>query len=191
MAQIIKGTEKPIPKPKKSAIIKGNLYQELQEVTLLKTQTETERRKIISDAKQQAHLAKEQAMVKGANQAFSEAAEQALQIFIERIHSCTALKDPLKRLCDEISQKILGGKLSLPEPEQDKILEAAIHKIRARRKLKIQAAVLGELEKLKNLPDFDIETATDLPVGFLRISTEVGSALWEEKTAIPQILQVL
>lgn len=191
MAQIIKGTEKPTLKPKKSVIIKGSVYQEMQEILVLNAQTEQEHKKIIADGKQQAHLAKEQALVEGANQAFAEAAEQALMIFVERTQYCLELKEPLKRLCDEISQKILGGKLTLPEAEQEKILQAAIQKIRSRHKLKIQAATLGELDKLKALPDFEIETAADLPAGFLRVVTEAGSALWEEKTAIPNILHAL
>lgn len=191
MAQIIKGTEKPTLKPKKSVIIKGSFYQEMQEIVVLNAQTEQEHKKIIAKGKEQAHLAKEQALVEGANQAFSEAAEQALLIFAERTQYCLELKEPLKRLCDEISQKILGGKLTLPDSEQEKILQAAIQKIRSRHKLKIQAASLGELDKLKALPDFEIEIATDLPAGFLRVVTEAGSALWEEKIAIPKILSAL
>ncbi|MEI6790280.1 MAG: hypothetical protein WCK42_03765 [Myxococcaceae bacterium] len=191
MAQIIKGTEKPTLKPKKSVIIKGSVYQEMQEIVVLNAQTEQEHKKIIAKGKEQAHLAKEQALVEGANQAFSEAAEQTLIIFAERTQYCLELKEPLKRLCDEISQKILGGKLTLSDSEQEKILQAAIQKIRSRHKLKIQAASLGELDKLKALPDFEIEIATDLPAGFLRVVTEAGSALWEEKIAIPKILSAL
>lgn len=191
MAQIIKGTEKPAPISKKSPIIKAEAYQELQEIKKLEAQTEQQRRQIISEAKQQAYLAKEQAMVEGANQAFAQAAKQALSIFTERIQYCNSLKEQLKILCDEITQKILGGKLTLSETEQNTFFDSAIQKIRARRKLKIQAAQMGELEKLKSFPEFEIETTADLPAGFLRIVTEVGIALWEEKDAVPKILAAL
>jgi flagellar biosynthesis/type III secretory pathway protein FliH len=187
MAKIIKTNEKPTPPPKKSPIMKGSLFREQQEIEALQAQTEQDRKKIISLGKQQAASAKEQAMTEGANQAFAEASDQALDIFVERAKYCLDLKGQLKQLTDEISKKILGGKLTLSEPEQDKILDTALNKLRSRHKLKIQVTDISQLEKLKQLPDFDIEAATDLPAGFLRITTEVGSSLWDDKTAISKI----
>lgn len=190
MTQIIKAKEKPTPRPPQSPILKAAVYEELQSIKTLKAQTEAEHKKIITEAKKEAHAAREQALIEGANQAFAEAAEQAVFIFSERIQTCMALKGQLQELCNEISQKILGGKLTLPPAEQDKILEAALFKIRARHKLKIQMANTTPLEKMKSLPDFEVEAAHDLPSGFLRIITEAGSALWEEQLAVPQILSV-
>lgn len=187
MAKIIKTNEKPILPPKKSVIIKGTLYQELQDIDALHAQATQDRKKIIAEGKQQAVSAKEQAMTEGANQAFAEASEQALSIFSERAKYCVDLMGQLKQLTDEISQKILGGKLALPAADQDKILLAAIKKIRSRRKFKIQAASIAGFEKLAQLPEFEVEAVTDLPAGFLRVVTEVGSSLWEEKVAINKI----
>lgn len=187
MAKIIKGTEKPSLPLKKSPIMKGSLFREQQEISELYAQAETNRKKISSNAKQQALQTKEEAMTQGANQAFAEASEQALEIFIERAKYCADLKGQLKQLTDEISQKILGGKLTLPEAEQDNILNAALNKLRSRHKLKIQATDISQLEKLKQLPDFEVEAVADLPAGFLRIVTEIGSSLWDDKAAIPKI----
>jgi hypothetical protein len=188
MAKIIKTNEKPILPPKKSPIIKGSLYRELQDIEALRAQAEQDRKRIIAEGKQQAISAKEQAMTEGANQAFAEASEQALNIFVDRAKYCVDLMGQLKQLTDEISQKILGGKLTLPKEDQDKILQASVRKIRSRRKLKIQAASITGLEKLAQLPDFEVEAVTDLPAGFLRIVTEVGSSLWDEKAAMAKIL---
>ncbi len=190
MAKIIKGTEKPTAPVKKSPIMKGSLYREQQEIEALYAQAEQDRKKIISEGKQQAASAKEQAQIEGANQAFAEASKQALALFVERAKYCIDLKGQLKQLSDEISQKILGGKLTLPKPDQEKILQASINKLRSRRKLKIQAANISSLEKLRQLPEFEIEAGTDLPAGFLRMTTEVGSSLWDEKAAIPKITEI-
>ena len=187
MAKIIKTNEKPILPPKRSPIVKGSAFLEQQEIDALHAQTEIDRKKIIADGKLQANHAKEQAMTEGANQAFAEASEQALNIFVERSKYCLDLKSQLKQLTEEISKKILGGKLTLPDAEQDKILNAALSKMRSRHKLKIQTSDVSPLEKLKQLPDFEIETATDLPPGFTRLTTEIGSSLWDDKTAIPKI----
>ncbi|MEI6805531.1 MAG: hypothetical protein WCK49_03380 [Myxococcaceae bacterium] len=188
MAQIIKGTEKPTPPVRKSLIMKGSLYREQQEVDALYAQAEIDIKNIVSKAKKDVAAAKEQAMTEGANQAFAEASSQALDIFIERTQYCLDLKNQLGQLTQEISRKILGNPLALPQAEQDKILEAAIQKIRSRHKLKIQATNITSLASISNLPDFEIEAATDLPAGFLRVTTEVGSSLWDEKIAAEKII---
>ena len=66
-------------------------------------------------------------------------------------------------------------------------LKTSDRKIRSRHKLKIQVADMKSLESISNLPDFEIEAVTDLPSGFLRIVTEIGSSLWDEKIALGQI----
>lgn len=191
MAPIIKGTEKPTPPAPKSIILKGSVFKEQQDIKALYKQAEEDRKKIIAEAKHQATLAKEQAMTDGANQAFAQAATLALSIFSDRAKYCQDLKNPLQRLATEIAQKILGGLLALDVTKQNALIDTGIEKIRSRRKLKIQLTHPELLAAIHKLPDFEVEAVHDLPEGFLRIVTEVGSALWNEQEAIIKIIQDL
>ncbi|MES2503405.1 MAG: hypothetical protein V4534_00850 [Myxococcota bacterium] len=192
MATIIKSTEKPAQIPvTRSVVVKGKAYKEQQDIKELYVKAFADRRSIIDEAKQQAVLAKEQAQVEGANEAFAEAAEMAVQIFMDRAKECADLKAPLTRLSAEISKKILGGPLSLDKANQESVINDGIQKLRSRRKLKIQVSNPETLAAIQKQPDFEIEAATDLPPGFLRVVTEVGSALWDEGHARTKIISML
>ncbi|MBL4817703.1 MAG: hypothetical protein JKY15_00540 [Deltaproteobacteria bacterium] len=189
MVKIIKGSgEKPEAPKKSSVILKGSVYEEQQQIKALEAETEAQRRQIISDAKVQASHAQEEALVQGANQAFAEASEQAVQIFQDRAQYCSELKEPMKRLAQEIAKKILGASSALPDQQQDELVNQGIQKMRIRRKLKIQLADPSQLEALTKLPDFEIEADNEVTQGFVRIVTEVGSSLWDENQAVPKLL---
>ncbi len=177
MVQIIKKPRTPV------TIIKREAYEEDQEVQKLQTQTEEQHQQILTTAKEQAVGAKEQAMQAGADQAFAEAAAMAIDIFKTRAKLCLDLEAPMQQLVSEIVQKILGGPLSLDKVKQDSAIRAGISKMRSRRKLKIQLAQPNEFSFLGKLPDFEVEAASDVPQGFVRVVTEVGSALWAQDAA--------
>ncbi len=178
MVQIIKKPRTPV------TIIKREAYEEDQEVQKLQTETEKQHQQILSTAKDQAVSAKEQAMQAGADQAFAEAAAMAVDIFKTRAKLCLDLASPMEQLVSEIVQKILGAPLSLEKAKQDTGIRAGITKMRSRRKLKIQLAQADELNFLAQLPDFEVEAASDVPDGFVRVVTEVGSALWGKDAAL-------
>lgn len=178
MVQIIK-------KPKKLVtIIKREAWEEQQGVQKLEADTQQQRAQIIAAAKEQATLAKEQAMQAGEVGAFAEAAHVAVNMFIDRAKLCLDLKSAMERLVSEIAQKILGAPLSLDQSKQSAVINQGIAKMRSRHKLKIQLAHPEQLASIAQMPDFEIEAASDVPKNLVRVVTEVGSALWAESEAL-------
>lgn len=184
MAKIIKGTEPPTPLKRRSPILKGSEYQEQQDIQALYAEAQTQQVQMTQQAKQQAIESKQKGVAEGAQQAFSEASQLAFELFCERAQTCLALKGPLKQITDEISKKILGSGLTLPQAEQDKILDSAIRKIRARHKIKLQTASPEKFSDLSKFPEFEVEISSEIEPGSIKVITDSGSSLWDEQSAI-------
>ena len=175
-------------------LIEGDVYRAQQRAREILKEGEQERKRRLAKGKQEVALAREEAMAKGAVEAFETVAREALIIFKEKAGRYADVEKDVRLLAEEVAKKILGSPLSLSSDVLDKMTKAGIHKLKMRRQLKIQFAK-GRLKELneeapvlvkqvQSEPDFEMGESSDVKRGFVRVLTEVGSALMEESLAM-------
>jgi flagellar biosynthesis/type III secretory pathway protein FliH len=182
-------------------VIEKELYLAKQEAEEILKRAEDERRQILAEGKQLAARAREEAMTRGASQAFATAAEEALSAFRARADRYDEAADDIRILALEIATKILGAPPDLARPEIERILTKGLEQLRARRKVRVlvspgrRAELAFERPNLMKAvdaqPDVLIEEAGDVGLGFARVVTEVGGALCGEDSAMEALAQTV
>jgi flagellar biosynthesis/type III secretory pathway protein FliH len=175
-------------------VIARDIYQAKQEAEELLHKAEQERARMLEQGKRQASQVREEAMSRGAADAFAQAASEALMAFRRRSERYAEAADDIRFLAREVARKVLGTDPDLSAHDVERILQQGMAQLRARRRLRVQVpeARLKELgaerpnlmRVLKDEPDLVIEAASDVGDGFARIVTEVGGALCAEETAL-------
>jgi len=161
---------------------------------------EQEKKKRLSQSAQKVGLATEEAVARGASEAMGEAAKVAITVFNNRADRYADVESDLRVLVEEIVKRILGAKPKLSKKQYDEVIINAINQLRTHRQLKLQFS-MGSLEnmikengelfnQLKAKQDFVIEEAPNVPSGFIRVVTDVGSALCEEKAVLEALSTV-
>jgi len=182
-------------------VIEKELYLAKQEAEELLKRAEDERRRILSEGKQQAAQSREQAMTLGASQAFAAAADEALSAFRARADRYGEAADDIRILAVEIATKLLGQAPDLSARDIETILNRGLSTLRAKRKVRVlvpvgrRAALSIERPNLMKAvaaqPDVLVEEAADVGVGFARVVTEVGGALCAEDSAMEALAQAV
>jgi flagellar biosynthesis/type III secretory pathway protein FliH len=210
MARVIKGgigagAARPATRVLAQADVKKVIEKETflakQEAGELLKRAEDERRALLAEGKQLAAQAREEAMTRGASEAFSAAAAEALVAFRRRADRYGEAADDVRILAVEIARKLLGTEPDLAPSDIDRIVAAGLSKLRAKRKLRVLVAV-GRRASLQyerpNLikavdaePDLLLEEAADVGVGYARVVTEVGGALCAEDSALEALAEAV
>lgn len=210
MARVIKGgigagAARPATRVLAQADVKKVIEKETflakQEAGELLKRAEDERRALLAEGKQLAAQAREEAMTRGASEAFSAAAAEALVAFRRRADRYGEAADDIRILAVEIARKLLGTEPDLSPTDIDRIVAAGLSKLRAKRKLRVLVAV-GRRASLQyerpNLikavdaePDLLLEEAVDVGVGYARVVTEVGGALCAEDSALEALAEAV
>jgi flagellar biosynthesis/type III secretory pathway protein FliH len=210
MARVIKGgigagAARPATRVLAQADVKKVIEKETflakQEAGELLKRAEDERRTLLAEGKQLAAQAREEAMTRGASEAFSAAAAEALVAFRRRADRYGEAADDIRILAVEIARKLLGADPDLAPNDIDRIVAAGLSKLRAKRKLRVLVAV-GRRASLQyerpNLikavdaePDLLLEEAADVGVGYARVVTEVGGALCAEDSALEALAEAV
>jgi flagellar biosynthesis/type III secretory pathway protein FliH len=182
-------------------VIEKELFLAKQEAEELLKRAEEERRQILAEGKQLAARAREEAMTRGASQAFAAAAEEALSAFRSRADRYDEAADDIRILAVEIAAKVLGAPPDLARPEIERILKKGLEQLRARRKVRVlvspgRRAELGFerpnlMKAVDAQPDVLVEEAGDVGLGFARVVTEVGGALCAEDSAMEALAQAV
>ena len=178
-------------------VIEKELFLAKQEAEELLRNADVERREILASGKRQAALAHEEAMTRGASEAFARAAEEALVAFRKRADRYAEAADDIRTLAVEIAKKLLGNDPDLGAKDVERILQAGLTQLRAKRKVRVQVS-MGRHDDLAferpNLmkavdasPDLLLEDADDVREGFARVVTEVGGALCAEESALDAV----
>ena len=138
-------------------------------------------------------MASEEAISHGATTAIAEAAKKAILIFFNKAKRNDDIREDLHVLVLEMVKKISGTKPSLEENRYNEIIDHGMKAITTHRKIKLQftkgsfakfpADIIKLIDKVKLKSDFIVEEADDVPAGYVRVVTDVGSALCEEKAA--------
>lgn len=178
-------------------VIDKELFLAKQEAGELLKRADVERRCILAAGKRQAALAHEEAMTRGASEAFSRAAEEALLAFRKRADRYAEAADDIRILALEIAKKLLGNEPDLGAKDVERILQSGLTQLRAKRKVRVQVAAGRRKEvafERPNLmkavdasPDLLVEDAEDVRAGFARVVTEVGGALCAEDSALDAV----
>jgi flagellar biosynthesis/type III secretory pathway protein FliH len=210
MARVIKGgigagAARPATRVLAQADVKKVIEKETflakQEAGELLKRAEDERRTMLAEGKQLAAQAREEAMTRGASEAFSAAAAEALVAFRRRADRYGEAADDIRILAVEIARKLLGTEPDLAQNDIDRIVAAGLSKLRAKRKLRVLVAP-GRRASLQyerpNLikavdaePDLLLEEAADVGVGYARVVTEVGGALCAEDSALEALAEAV
>lgn len=182
-------------------VIEKELFLAKQEAEELLKRAEEERRQILAEGKQLAARAREEAMTRGASQAFAAAAEEALSAFRSRADRYDEAADDIRILAVEIAARVLGAPPDLARPEIERILKKGLEQLRARRKVRVlvspgRRAQLGFerpnlMKAVDAQPDVLVEEAGDVGLGFARVVTEVGGALCAEDSAMEALAQAV
>ena len=207
MAKVIKG-QKPTLENAKPAdlaipktggrIIERDVFRAQQQAAEILKNGEAARKQKVLEGKRHAAQAKEEAMVRGALEAFAVCAKEAILMFRRRAKRCADAEGSIKTLAKELVEKILGAPPTVSGEQVDQIYQRGLSKLLAQRKLKLQIGQ-GRLSaltdanrdlfsKLTTEPDLEVEEATDLRPGFVRIVTDVGSAMCAEQVALDAFL---
>jgi flagellar biosynthesis/type III secretory pathway protein FliH len=175
-------------------VIGREVYQAKQAAEELLARAELERTRMLEQARRQAAQLREEAMSRGAAEAFAQAATEALLAFRRRAQRYADAADDIRFLAREVVRKVLGTDSDLSAQDVERILQQGMSQLRARRRLRVQVpearlkALAQErpnlMKTLKDEPDLVIEAATDVSTGFARVVTEVGGALCAEETAL-------
>lgn len=175
-------------------VIEREVYQAKQDAEHILKRAEEERQRLLADGKRRAAQAREEAMARGASEAFASAAAEALTAFRRRAERYAEAADDIRVLALEVVKKVLGNHPDLGPNDVDKILQKGMAQLRARRRLRLQVSGrrLGELgserpnlmKALQSEPDLLVEGVDDVGLGFARVVTEVGGALCAEETAL-------
>lgn len=175
-------------------VIEREVYQAKQDAEHILKRAEEARQQLLADGKRRAAQAREEAMARGASEAFATAAAEALTAFRRRAERYGEAADDIRALALEVVKKVLGNEPDLGPNDVDKILQKGMTQLRARRRLRVQVSArrLGELaverpnlmKALQSEPDLLVESVDDVGLGFARVVTEVGGALCAEETAL-------
>lgn len=207
MAKVIKagaGAKAPLPQggarmgmPVGRKVLEREVYQAQNEAKQILDEAADKREKLLADAKRHAAQAREEAMSKGAAEAFAQAASEALLAFRRRAQRYAEASDDIRTLALEIAKKVLGVDPALPTARVDEIMKKGMAQLRARRRLRVQVpasrleSLADERPKLmralKDEPDLVVEPADDVNPGFARVVTEIGGALCAEATALDSL----
>ncbi len=210
MARVIKGgigagAARPATRVLAHADVKKVIEKETflakQEAGELLKRAEDERREILAEGKLRAARAREEAMSRGASEAFAAAAAEALLAFRRRADRYDEAADDIRILAVEITRKLLGTDPDLGPQDIDRILASGLSKLRAKRKLRVLVAVGRRtalqyerpnlIKAVDNEPDLLLEEAADVGIGFARVVTEVGGALCAEDNALEALAQAV
>lgn len=211
MAKVIKagaGPKAPLPAggarmamPVGRKVLEREVYQAQAEAKQILDDAAAQREKLLQEAKKHAAQAREEAMAKGAAEAFAQAASEALLAFRRRADRYGEAADDIRTLAMEVVKKVLGADPALPSARAEEILKKGMAQLRARRRLRLQvpasrlAALADERPKLMRAvagePDLLIEAADDVNPGFARVVTEIGGALCAEQTALDSMAEAV
>jgi hypothetical protein len=157
------------------------------------------RRTTLEAARKIVTQTKEEASADRAAEAFNEASRKAIEIFSERIDYLSRASTETRALANEIVHKILGSALRLDPDRQNRILDAALRRLRGKRKLllqcnaltleKLQQSAPKLLQRLEHEPDIELQEKSDIGAGYFRIVTDAGSALCHQSAAIAALEQ--
>ncbi len=210
MARVIKGgigagAARPATRVLAHADIKKVIEKETflakQEAGELLKRAEDERREILAEGKRLAIQSREEAMTRGASEAFAAAAAEALVAFRRRADRYDEAADDIRILAIEIARKLLGTDPDLGPKDIDAILASGLSTLRAKRKLRVLVAVGRRatlqderpnlIKAVDNEPDLLLEEAVDVRIGFARVVTEVGGALCGEDEALQALAEAV
>ena len=202
MARVIKAgaghkAARPVPRVHVDAgpnkVIARDVYQAKQDAEHILMRAEQERQGILTEGKKRAARSREEAMARGASEAFAAAAE-ALTAFRKRAERYAQASDDVRVLALEVVKKILGCAPDVGPLMVDKILQRGMAQLRARRRLRLQVSHgrLKELSSerpnlmkaLQSEPDLVVEGVDDVGEGFARVVSEIGGALCAEDAAL-------
>ena len=204
MARVIKagaqGGQRPARVPARvvetggKKVIEREVYQAKQDAAHILKRADEDRQKVLEDGKRKASQAHEEAMTRGASEAFSAAAAEALQAFRRRAERYAEAADDIRVLALEVVKKLLGTDPDLGQRDVERILQRGMAQLRARRRLRVQVsprrleALATErpnlMKTLQGEPDLLMEPTDDVGLGFARVVTEIGGALCAEETAL-------
>lgn len=182
-------------------VIEKVVFRAQQEAADRLAAAEEKREKILLEGRQKAHQAREEAQVGGAEEAFAEAAKEAILAFKHRAERYAEAASDIEILALEVVKKILGQSPALSSEQINAVLHAGLMRLRARRRLRIQVPKT-RLEALKNErtlliaalekePDLLLEAQADVNPGFARVVTEAGAALCAESAALDLLSEAL
>lgn len=204
MARVIKaggqGGQRPARAPARIAdqsgkkVIERAVYQAKQDAAHILKRADEARAKLLADGKKKASQAHEEAMARGASEAFAAAAAEALSAFRRRAERYAEAADDIRVLALEVVKKLLGTDPDLGQRDVERILQRGMAQLRARRRLRVQVsprrldALASERPNLMKAvagePDLMMEPTDDVGLGFARVVTEIGGALCAEETAL-------
>lgn len=203
MARVIKG-QKDIAAPPKvivaepkqvtgGRVIDRDVYRAGINAKQIISDGENKRKQLLAEGLHKIDLASEEAISHGATTAIAEAAKKAVLIFFNKAKRNDDIREDLHILVLEMVKKISGTKPLLEDNRYKEIIERGLDAIINHRKIKLQftkdsfvhfpADIIKLLDKVKLKSDFIVEEAADVPSGYVRVVTDVGSVLCEEKAA--------
>ncbi len=210
MARVIKGGQgekrsAPRANPTRLAagrkVIDRDLYRAQQDAAEIIAAAEAERDAIIAEGKRKAAKAREEASTLAAEEAFAQAAQEALLAFRRRAERYQEAADDIRTLSYEVARRIVGAELSLSLDDIDALVHEGMKKLRARRKLRVQIpqrrydALVKErpilMRALEAEPDLLVEANDDVSEGFARVALEVGDALCAEQDALDSLAEAI
>ncbi len=182
-------------------LIDRDVYKAGQIAKQIMKDGEVERKRRLSEGLKTIALANEAAMVDGAADAFAEVAKAAITVFRNKAHRYVDVESDLRVLVQEIVQKVLGTPSPLDSKEYDALVAKGVLQLRGRRQIKLQFPQ-GELAQLKiehsqlmagleKEIDFDLEEVSNVPAGYVRVVTDVGSALCKISAAVQSLSQTI
>lgn len=210
MARVIKGGQgekrsAPRANPTRLAagrkVIDRDLYRAQQEAADIIAAAEAERDAIVAEGKRKAAKAREEASTLAAEEAFAQAAQEALLAFRRRAERYQEAADDIRTLSYEVARRIVGAELHLTLDDIDALVHEGMQKLRARRKLRVQIpqrrydALVKErpilMRALEAEPDLLVEANDDVSEGFARVALEVGDALCAEQDALDSLAEAI
>ena len=206
MARVIKGDSqgferrRGVPRLKRAPgkkVIEKEVYSAQEKAREILKEAELEKANILKQGAQDAAQIREEMQAQGAEEAFSEAAQEALSAFHRRWGRYEEASEDIRILALEVSRKILGMQPRIDEAVFEEIIQKGMAELRARRTLRIQLPesrhrVLSRERpklwaQLEEKADLVLESVPDVREGFARIMTEIGGALCSEQTALDQL----
>ena len=182
-------------------VIEKVVFRAQQEAADKRVAAEAKRERILTEGRQKALQAREEAQVGGAAEAFAEAAKEAILAFRHRAERYGEAASDIEILALEVVKKVLGQTPSLSTEQVKEVLNTGLMRLRARRRLRIQIpeSRLEALKKeravlitaLEKEPDLLLEAQLDVNPGFARVFTEAGAALCAEAAALELLAEAL
>jgi flagellar biosynthesis/type III secretory pathway protein FliH len=210
MARVIKAGDgqKATPRPPTRVVVPGQkkvieraVFQAKLDAEQILERAQQARQASLAEGRRQAARAREEAMARGAAEAFAHAADDALLAFRRRADRYAEAAVDIRVLALEVVKKVLGVDPSLQAEAVERILRRGMAQLRARRRLRVQVAAARLdplaverprlLEVLRGEPDLVLEGAADVGAGFARVVTEIGGALCAESAALDALAQAV